>query len=295
MTRGQQFVLSIIILMLFGVTVLLAITLLTSDDSASSVPTLAVIDAATAPPTLPPGDTATPFTVPPTWTPGPTRTPRFTSTPRPTHTATSPPTISPTFAPTFTPRPTEIVTPSLPGPTTTVGLQNPGFEGVRGNTIPGWDWWADDNFSPGGEYNPDTSFDTPLFKQADDPVRIIDGPTLQIDAVQHLKFKVHVFQTVPVSPTTKVDFQVMAGAFSGSGVIKLAAGLDPLGGRDCSKARWSDFLFLDQEGGVQSIVAPSVVAGEAGLVTVCLYAEPLYPAISNAAYFDNAELTTETD
>jgi hypothetical protein len=295
MTRGQQFVLFIIILMLLGVTVLLAITLFTSDDSATSVPTLAVIDVATALPTLPPGDTATPFTVPPTWTPEPTRTPRFTGTPRPTHTATAPPTISPTFAPTFTPRPTEVVTPSLPGPTTTVGLQNPGFEDVRGNTIPGWNWWAEDNFDPGGDYNPDTSFDTPLFKQADDSVRFIDGPTLQIDAVQHLKFKVNIFQTVPVSPTSRVDFQVMVGAFSDSGVIKLAAGLDPLGGSDCSKARWSDFLLLDQEGGVQTIVAPGVAAGEAGLVTVCLYAEPLYAAISNAAFFDNAELTIDTD
>ena len=36
---------------------------------------------------------------------------------------------------------------------------------------------------------------------------------------------------------------------------------------------------------------PAVVAGASGRVTVCLYAEPLYAAVSNAAFFDDAVLT----
>jgi hypothetical protein len=288
MTKGQQIVLALIIVLLFGVTGLLATTLINSKEATSPLPTLAIQPTATA--TRPPTDTPTPITVPPTWTPLPTWTPYPTDTPRPTHTATSPPTISPTFAPTFTPRPTKVVTPSLPGPTTTLGLQNPDFEGIRDNAIPGWSWWAEDNFTPGGDYNPDTSFETPLFKQADDPARFINGPTLQIDAVQHLKFKVHVFQTVPVSPTATVGFQVLAGAYAETGIIRLAAGIDPDGGPDCVNAQWSDIVTLNQEQGVRSIAAPEVVAGRVGRVTVCLYAEPLYAAISNAVFFDDAEL-----
>jgi hypothetical protein len=288
MTRGQQAVLLVLAIMLLTVTGLLVYTLVNSGEAASPLPTLTTRPTVTAPPTRPPAGTPGALTAPPTWTPPPTRTPPFTSTPRPTDTARPLPTITRTFAPTFTPRPT--VTPSLPGPTGTGVLQNPGFQGIRDDAIPGWSWWAEDNFTPGGEYNPDTSYETPLFKQADDPVRRINGPTLQIDAVQHLKFKVYVFQTVPVSPTLKVGFQVMAGAFSGSGAIKMAAGIDARGGDDCNAARWSDLSFLNQDSGVQRIVAPEVIASDAGQVTVCLYAEPLYPAISNAAFFDDAEL-----
>jgi hypothetical protein len=288
MTRGQQIVLLVLIFSLLVVTGLLVYTLINSSKAASPVPTLTIRLTDTVPPTPPLNDTPALRTVPPTWTPPPTRTPPLSSTPRPTGTATPLPTITRTFAPTFTPRPT--VTPSLPGPTTTAALQNPGFQGIRDDTIPGWSWWAEDNFAPGGEYNPDTSYETPLFKQADDPVRRINGPTLQIDAVQHLKFKVYIYQTVPVSPTLEVGFQVMAGAFSGSGAIKVAAGIDARGGRDCNAARWSDLVFLNQDSGVQRIVAPQVIASNTGQITVCLYAEPLYPAISNAVFFDDAEL-----
>ncbi len=287
MTKGQQIVLVVMVIMLLGVTVLLAITLLSTNDAASEVPTLAVL------PTImvPSAGTSAAVIVPPTWTPEPTRTPPATGTPRATPTATSPPTITPTFAPTFTPQPTEVVTPTPPGPTTTLGLVNSGFEGISNNTIPGWNWWAEDNFEPGGDYNPDTSYDTPLFKRADDPVRFINGSTLQIDAVQHLKFKTHVYQTVVVTPTAKVGFQVLASAFSDTGVVQIAAGIDPLGREGCGSARWSDSSFLDQGQSVQAVVAPEVVAGSDGRVTVCLYAEPLYPAVSNAAFFDDAELT----
>jgi hypothetical protein len=290
MTKSQQIILALIVVLLFGVTGLLAVLLINSREAASPapVPTLGVQPTATVARLL---DTPTLGSAPPTWTLPPTQTPYPTNTPRATPTTTSPPTITPTFAPTFTPRPTQEITASPPGPTGSVGLQNPGFEGVTNEDIPGWSWWAEDNFTPGGDYNPDTSYETPLFKLADDQARLINGPTLQIDAVQHLKFKVHVFQTVPVTPTASVGFQVWAGAFSDSGIIQLAAGIDPDGGPDCDNARWSDIVPLNQEQSVRAIAAPEVTAGPDGKVTVCLYAEPLYAAVSNAAFFDDAELT----
>lgn len=295
MTRGQQLILIVLVLMVLGVTALLAITLINSDEDTSPTAPQAVTTATTVPTMRPLVGTATAITVPPTWTPLPTRTAPATNTPGPTHTATAPPTITPTFMPTFTPKPTEVVTPSEASPTATLALQNPGFEGIADDIIPGWSWWAEDNFTAGGDYDPNTSFDTPLFKQADDPVRLINGPTLQIDATQHVKFNVYVYQTVPVSPTTKVGFQVMAGAFSDTGAIQLAAGIVPGGSEDCNNARWSDLLLLDQRGGVQPIVAPEVTAGSSGQVTLCIYAEPLYAAVSNAAFFDDAELTLTSE
>jgi hypothetical protein len=291
MTRGQQFVLFVLFLVLLGV-IALGIMLLSMNQPESSAPTLTVAVFPTSAPTVPLPDTPTHVSVP-TWTLVPTWTPEL-PTDTPTPSVTSPPDdeVTPTFFPTYTPAPTPtvVITESLPAPTETVSLQNPGFEGVDSNVIPGWDWWADDNFEPGGEYNPDSSFETPLFKKADDPARFITGPTLQIDAVQHLKFKVHVFQTVAVSPTTRVDFQVSAGAFAETGIIWINAGVDPDGGLDCTGARWGEPVALDQSQGVQTIVAPRVKAGEAGRITVCLYAEALYAAVSNAAFFDDAEL-----
>jgi hypothetical protein len=295
MTRGQQAVLLVMVALVVIVMGLLAYTLLTSEEAAPEVPTLAVLRSAMASPTRPPAETATAVAVPPTWTPEPTRTGPATNTPRGSATATGTATITPTFLPTFTPRPTEEVTATPPGPTGTLGLVNPGFEGVRNDSIPGWSWWAEDNYTPGGAYDPDASFETPLFTQADDARRFINGPTLQIDAVQHLKFRVHVFQTVEVSPTARVGFQVWAGAFSDSGVIQVGAGIDAEGGPDCANAEWSEYVFLDQNQAAQLIVAPEVVAGSAGRVTVCLYAEPFYPAISNAAFFDDAELTVRLE
>jgi hypothetical protein len=287
MTRGQQIILLALGLLLVGVIGALAFTLLNQPDSESPVPTRAVLVETH---TQPPVAALAQSTAAATWTPAATRTPPPTSTPRGTSTATPLPTITRTFAPTFTPKPTEIVTETAVV-TGTSDLINPGFEGVTSDNIPGWSWWAADNFTPGGDYNPDTSFDTPLFKLADDPIRRIKGSTLQIDATQHLKFKVYVYQTVPVSPTTQVRFEVQAGAYSDTGAVRLGAGILPNGGTDCEGARWSEILHLDQEGGVQRIVAPPVSAGNSGDVTVCLYAEPLYAAVSNAAFFDEAKLT----
>jgi hypothetical protein len=173
-------------------------------------------------------------------------------------------------------------------------LQNPGFRGIEVNSIPGWEWWAYDNYS-GGDYDPDTSFDMPLLKQADDPVRVINGPTLQIDAAGHLKFKALVFQSVDVPFTVTVRFQVSAGAYADKGSIKLAAGVDPDGGNDCSNARWGDMLAINQSNGTVQLVAPDVTVGRAGRVTVCLYAEALYAARSNAAFFDDARLISNPE
>lgn len=289
MTKAQQIILVFMILALFGVIALLVVTLLNLQETKEQAPMLTVALLPSATDTHIP-DTPTPFSVPPTWTPSPSPPPSDTPTPLPTRTPTSLPTASPTFPPTWTPQPTQVVTPSLPGPTTTASLQNPGFEGIKFEEIPGWEWWGQDNFEPGGAYNPDTSYETPFIKQADDPRRLISGPTLQIDAEEHLKFYAHVFQTVTISPTTRVGFQISAGAYADAGVIKMAAGIDPNGGPDCVNAQWSDIVFQNQEQAVQRITSPIITVGPKGQVTVCLYAEPLYAGVSNAAFFDDAEL-----
>jgi hypothetical protein len=38
------------------------------------------------------------------------------------------------------------------------------------------------------------------------------------------------------------------------------------------------------------LITPDVAVDDAGRVTVCLYAETIYPARSNAAFFDDAAL-----
>ena len=183
----------------------------------------------------------------------------------------------------------ETATPSLPGPNTVVSLQNPGFEGIQENLIPGWFWQAVDNYSAGED--PNKTFDTPSFLQTNDPARMINGPTLQIEE-SFLRFNVHVYQTVSAPPTVTVRFHVLAKAYSDLGGIniKLAAGIDPNGGRDCSQAQWGDPLTVDQSSGIVQLVAPDAVVGDAGRVTVCLHAETLYSAHSSAAFFDDAAL-----
>jgi serine/threonine protein kinase len=193
------------------------------------------------------------------------------------------PTVTPTETP--TPIPTKVVIPKL---------QNPGFEGISDNFIPGWSWWAVDNFA-GGDYDPNTSFDTPLFKQADDPARFIHGATLQVDAAGFLKFKAHVFQAVTVSPGATVHFRALASAYSDAGDIKMVAGIDPNGSPGCGSARWGDLVTINQEDGVVQLVAPQAVVGDAGRVTVCLCAEALHATAHNAAFFDSAELFVQSE
>jgi len=119
---------------------------------------------------------------------------------------------------------------------------------------------------------------------------MINGSTLQVQATAFVKFKVHIFQTVSVPPAVTVHFQALAKAYSDVGGIKLIAGIDPDGGHDCSQAQWGDPLTVDQSSGIAQLVSPDVAAGDAGRVTVCLYAETIYPAHNNAAYFDDAAL-----
>jgi len=186
--------------------------------------------------------------------------------------------------------PTPTATPSLPEPNTVLPLQNAGFERIQEKVIPGWHWWAEDNFTPGGEYDSGTSFDTPFFSQANDPARMIDGPTLQIEAVAFVNFKVYIFQIASAVPGTTVRFQASAQAYSSEYRIRLKAGIDPNGGPDCSQAQWGDTLTVDQSDGTVRLVTPIVTVGDDGRVTVCLHAENIYPTHCNAAYFDNAAL-----
>jgi len=197
------------------------------------------------------------------------------------------PTVKVTLAPARIPTPT--ATPSLPGPNTAVRLQNPGFERVHDNLIPGWLWWAEDNFID-KKCSYDPCFDTPSFSQTNDPARVIDGPTLQVEATAFVGLKVYILQTASVSPTVPVRFQASAKAYSDLGGVRLAVGIEPNGSPDCSQARWGGTLLVDQSHGAVRLVTPTVVVGQAGRVTVCLGAESVYPARSNAAFFDNAIL-----
>ena len=207
---------------------------------------------------------------------------------------TPPPSLFTPVSPTPTMTSTPIATPT-PTAETTPELANPGFAGIRDNQIPGWSWWAYDNYSSSEDYNPDHSFETPLLKQADDSRRLINGPTLQIDAAGYLKFQVHVFQTVNVAPNTRLRFQVSAGAYTDKETIKLVAGIDPNGVAGCSYAQWGDVLMINQADGVVKLVTPEVVVGPAGRVVVCLFAETLSPNVNNAAFIDNAQVIMITE
>ncbi|MBN1262404.1 MAG: hypothetical protein JXB35_17120 [Anaerolineae bacterium] len=213
----------------------------------------------------------------PTWTPTPgssptpTLLPQLTRTPRPTRTALP--------TPTETPLPT-------PGP---VELVNGEFDLLMPNRIPGWEWYADVNYRPGGDYDPQYSFAEPMFSAADDPVRRINGSTLKIETVRWLKFRAWVHQTVSVTTGSTVYFQVKANAFSSIDNLVLRAGIDPNGNSGCDRARWGE-VQINQDDGIVTISTPRLTVGEAGRVTVCLYAEPLYPDTNNAAFFDQAVL-----
>ena len=287
MTRGQQLVLVVMVILLFGVIAVLAYTLINTDDAASTVPTLAAMPG-TGNQSASVGEVSI-TSAPPTWTPEPTRTSVPSDTPRPTNTAAPPPTITPTFLPTFTPQPTEAITATPTVVPATATLENPGFAGIGWDDIPGWSWWAADNY-PDDEYDSQTSFDTPFFSRTDDPARVISGSTLQMEATAFVNFRVHLFQTVSAPPTVTVRFQASAKAYSNSGGIRMAAGIDPDGGLDCTQARWGDSLTIDQSSGTVHLIAPDSVVGPDGQVTVCLCAENVNPGRSNAAFFDTARL-----
>jgi hypothetical protein len=231
--------------------------------------------------------------VQPTWTPTMTPTAAPTMPPRSTNT----PTTTPTPLPTYTPLPTP--TPSPPEP---VPLSGAEFDFLLPNRIPGWEWYAFVNYRSGDEYNPDTSFAEPVFTAADDPLRKINGTTLKVETIRWLKFRTWVHQSVTVTAGSSVYFRIKAKAFSSVDRLIVRAGIDPQGAQNCNNARWGEEAMINQDSGVVTISSPRVIAtsGEEtdddedtptlSAVTVCFYAEPRYPHVNNAAFFDQAEL-----
>lgn len=222
-------------------------------------------------------------TPPPTRTPIPTWTP--TTTPTATPTLPPPPTRTP--RPTRTPFPTATPTPyPTPGP---VPIVNPDFDLLMPNRIPGWQWGAYVNYTPGDPYDPQNSYAEPMFTAADDPVRRIHGSTLKIETIRWLKFRAWVWQTVTVTEGSTVYFRIKADAFSSIDKLILKAGIDPQGNEGCDGARWTE-VRINQDDGIVTITSPRVIVGEEGRVTICFFAEPTYPDVNNAAFFDQAEL-----
>lgn len=243
-------------------------------------------------------------TAPPTLLPRATNTPTPTPTPRPTHTPT--PTATPTLRPTPIP----------------VSLANPEFDNIMPNRIPGWDWYAYVNYKS-GETDPQNSFAEPLFTAADDPVRRINGSTLKVETIRWLKFRTWVHQTVTVTAGSSVQFSIKANAYSSLDRLIVKAGIDPTGQPHCDNIRWGEARSINQDDGIVTLMSPRVVVtapqdrstptptatpdpreGDTsapeepeeepvmlGQVTVCFYAEPAYPHINNAAFFDQANLT----
>ena len=225
-------------------------------------------------------------TSPPTWTPTPVS--GATPTPQPAHTP------RPTGAPTETSTPWPTATPTLPPTPAPAPLENPTFEGIRENSIPGWRTGSLVNWAPGDDFAPATSYAAPRFHQADDQRQWINGPTLQIDTEPWVKLRAWVFQTVKLKPGSRVQFQARAMGFvtDTTGGYILKAGLDPEGGEGCEAARWGDEQITNQENGAITLTAPEVTAGQAGRVTVCLFAETQFAQVYHAAFFDDASLTT---
>jgi serine/threonine protein kinase len=233
----------------------------------------------------------------PTATVAPTAAQSPSPTPPPTDTPTLPPSPTP-YVVTATPLPTRATKPtSTPGlsPNTMLPLRNPGFNGIQPNDIPGWEWWAMDNWSPGLTADSAASFDTPFFGPTNDATGVISGTTLKVVATAFVKFRVYISQTTSAPAGATTRFQVSARAHSDQGGIMAAAGIDPNGGSDCSQARWGSTSSVDQSWGIVQLFAPVATVGPAGRVTVCLYAETAYPAHNNAVFFDDAELTANPE
>jgi hypothetical protein len=171
-------------------------------------------------------------------------------------------------------------------------LENPTFDDVLVDIVPGWKTGAVVNWEPGQDFDTVNSFAAPRFHKADDPRQWINGPTLQIDTVDWVKLKAWVYQTVIVTPGSTVQFQVNAMGFvyDTTGGYILKAGVDPSGADSCGSARWGTARIANQDDGVILLTSPSVTAGEGGKVTVCMYAETQFAQVYHAAFFDDAEL-----
>jgi hypothetical protein len=188
------------------------------------------------------------------------------------------------------------------------------------NRIPGWQWYAYVNYKS-GEADPQNSFAEPMFTTADDPVRQISGSTLKVETTRWLKFRTWVHQTVTVTAGSTVQFSIRANAFSSLDRLIVKAGVDPTGQPHCDNVRWGETLRINQDDGIVTLTSPRVVVAPwedkvtptptatpdpleretpepvaeeetelLGKVTICFYAEPAYPHINNAAFFDQAQL-----
>lgn len=176
-----------------------------------------------------------------------------------------------------------------------VSLENPTFDGIIGDDIPGWQTGAFVNWSQGEPFDPAVAFAEPRFQKALDPRQQINGSTIQISTEPWVKLQAWVFQTVAVQPGSQVTFQVSARGFvrelNGGYILK--AGVDPAGGEGCENAQWGTERIVDQEDGVIELTSPEVTVGEAGKATVCMFAETQFAQVYHAAFFDEASITVE--
>ena len=219
--------------------------------------------------------------LPPTWTPTIPPTPVPTMTPLPTATRNARPTRA--AFPTGTPLPTAI--PEV------VPLTNADFVDILPDSVPGWGMTAVVNWEPGDDFDPESSYTWPAFKPADDPRRVINGSTLQIESAhQYVKFRMTLYQTVTVESGSVVWFEAQANGFSSEGGISMQVGIDPNGSPACGGGLWGDMQVVNQDSGVVTLYSPEAVVGPDGIVTVCLFAEPQYAVTSKAAFFDDAIL-----
>ncbi|MBN2393492.1 MAG: hypothetical protein JXR84_22355 [Anaerolineae bacterium] len=305
LSRGQKIVL--IVLAVLNVVVIAGLGSIVVRSMRALLPTPIIQ------PTLTPTALNRPLEVP-TWTPTPETTIQPTLPPRATNTAT--PTATP--FPTHTPTPT-----STPRPRPTAGpvpLDNANFDNIMPNRIPGWQWYAYVNYKS-GETDPQNSYAEPLFTAADDPVRQVSGPTLKVETVRWLKFRTWVHQTVTVTAGSAVQFSIKVNAFSSIDRLIVKAGVDPTGQPHCDNVRWGETWSINQDDGIITLTSPRVVVAPGedkntptptatpdpreqetltpepeeeteliGKVTICFYAEPAYPHINNAAFFDQAQL-----
>lgn len=242
------------------------------------------------------------LTLAPTWTATVTTTPRPTLLSRPTNTPTS----TSTPVPTATATPTS--TPEPPKPPETVSLKGADFDFIMPNRIPGWEWDVYVNYKVGDDYDSETSYAEAMFSAADDPARQINGTTLKIETIRWLKFRAWVHQSVTVTAGSRAYFKIQAKAFSSLDSLIVKAGIDPTGAGNCYNARWGQEMRINQDSGTVTLSSPTVIVApvealpadqeeepaeeqeRAGRVTVCFFAEPTYPHVNNAAFFDVAEL-----
>jgi hypothetical protein len=174
-----------------------------------------------------------------------------------------------------------------------VPLENPTFDGIQDNLIPGWQTGSFVNWVQGDELDPASSYAAPRFHQAEDSRQWIDGPTLQVDTAPWVKLRAWVFQVVEVEPGSRVQFQVRAMGFvrETAGGYIMKAGVDQEGGAGCGAAQWGEERIVNQEDGVILLTSPEVTVGQAGRATVCMFAETQFAQAYHAAFFDDAKLT----